>query len=487
MESQDPTIGATVRFLCHLCVGEAYLSAEMKQTGRQARCSYCGKTGIGFTISELTERIEEVFERHYRRTSDVPDSWELAMSYDGDSSYDWKRAGEPATLAIMNAADIPQHAAEEIRSMLNKGHLDSNSAKEGEEAEFSPESYYEEKGNSDDAWQEEWHHFERSLKNEARFFSRESVELLRTVFQGIDGMSTSDNRPLIIDAGPDTTLTAIYRARVFQSDARLIEALCKPDQHLGPPPASHATAGRMNAHGISVFYGANKACVTIAEVRPPVGSQVAVARFEIVRPIRLLDLTALGDIEESGSVFDPDFSQRLERAMFLRSLARRVTRPIMPDDEIFDYLPTQAIADFLATEGETPIDGIAFPSVQSKGKTLNVVLFHKAACVESVEVPPGTKLEASTGAMSEDGRERNYRVIESVPLQSVDILEPVREGSLTDISALLEVRSSRPELFEEVRKPALRVDLDSVEVHVVREVSYTTERHGVHRHRLKVD
>jgi len=49
----------------------------------------------------------------------------------------------------------------------------------------------------------------------------------------------------------------------------------------------------MNARGVSVFYGAIDPRVALAEVRPPVGSRVAVARFEIIRPLRLLDLNAL--------------------------------------------------------------------------------------------------------------------------------------------------------------------------------------------------
>ncbi|MGO8405374.1 RES family NAD+ phosphorylase [Rhizobium ruizarguesonis] len=47
----------------------------------------------------------------------------------------------------------------------------------------------------------------------------------------------------------------------------------------------------------------------------------------------------------------------------------------MPDDQEFDYLPTQAVADFLATETVTPLDGIIFPSVQVAGGKQNVVLF----------------------------------------------------------------------------------------------------------------
>lgn len=85
--------------------------------------------------------------------------------------------------------------------------------------------------------------------------------------------------------------------------------------------------------------------------------------------------------------------------MFLRSLSQRITRPVMPDDEAFEYLPTQAIADFLATENELRLDGIVFPSVQAARDVVNVVLFHKAAGVEAIELPDGTEIEARTGQM----------------------------------------------------------------------------------------
>lgn len=238
---------------------------------------------------------------------------------------------------------------------------------------------------------------QRSLKTEARFFSQKAAAFLASIFKDIDKISASGGRTLVIDAGPGTSLSALYRARVFQSDDTLKAALCRPDQQVGSPPARFAGAGRMNARGISVFYGANEPKVAIAEVRPPVGSRVTVARFEIIRPLRLLDLTALGAVAEHGSVFDPDFAHRMERAMFMRSLSRHITRPVMPDDESFEYLATQAIADFLATENEPQLDGIVFPSVRAAGDALNVVLFHKAARVEAIKLPAGTEIEARTG------------------------------------------------------------------------------------------
>ena len=367
----------------------------------------------------------------------------------------------PVVRAIANAAHIPDEAARDIRVVLDEKHDDVDSVTTGRKTEFCSESYYEKKRISDQAWNEKWYALERSLKEEARFFSRTAATHLGSLFDQIDSMSTSDGGPLVIDAGPGTSLSALYRARSFQSDDPLKAALREPDQQLGPPPASLASAGRMNARGISVFYGANEPDVAIAEVRPPVGSQVAVARFEIIRPLRLLDLTALRAVSEHGSIFDPSLADRMELAMFLPSLSRRITQPVMPDDEAFDYLPTQAIADFLATESKSPIDGIVFPSVQATDAGQNVVLFHKAARVEVIE---GAKIEATiSGQAHDEGFEPEYAMIEQVPRK------PVRPLSSTWLNP-------------DSREPALRIDINSIKVHVVHGVKFCTTEHHVVRY-----
>lgn len=351
----------------------------------------------------------------------------------------------------------------------------------GEETEFGSDSHYEERGTSDQAWQDEWRDFERSLKTEARFFSRTAATHLASIFEDIASMYSSDGRPLVVGAGPGTSLSSIYRARVFQSDERLKAALCRPDLQLASPPSQLAGAGRMNAHGISVFYGSNAPPVAVAEVRPPVGSQVAVARFEIVRPLRLLDLTALSVVGEGGSVFDPGLGARMERAMFLRSLSRRITRPIMPDDEVFEYLTTQAIADFLATQSKPPIDGILFPSVQAADEALNIVLFHQAARVEAIDVPKGTEIEARTGQMNEDGWEREYVVIEQVPPSPPPEEKANDNDGWPNFAALAGLPWEPTD--SDYREVTLLIDTESIKVHEVRRVEFETAAHGVRRHR----
>ena len=58
--------------LCCNCVREAYLVEEMVNRGKRRKCSYCGKTQKGYSIGELAERIDEVFQEHFIRTSTSP-------------------------------------------------------------------------------------------------------------------------------------------------------------------------------------------------------------------------------------------------------------------------------------------------------------------------------------------------------------------------------------------------------------------------------
>jgi hypothetical protein len=475
--------------LCYHCVGEDYLSTEIKAKGKRLKCSYCNKTTKVYRIGDIAERIDTAFSQHYTRTSDQPNDWQYSLLCDKELDYEWERDGEPVVYAIMNAAYIPETAAEDIQRILEDQYYDFDTVAMGDETEFSTDSYYEEIGASDHAWQEEWHWFEKILKTKARFFSRPATEHLASVFRGIEHIRTQDGRPLIINVGPGTPLEAVYRARVFQSDDKLKIAIGRPDLHLGPPPALLACAGRMNAPGISVFYGTNDPNVAIAEVRPPVGSQVAIARFEIVRSLRLLDLTALSIASSKGSIFDPQLASRLEHALFLRSLSQRITKPVMPDDEVFDYLPTQAIADFLATEAEVPLDGIIFPSVQAAGNALNIVLFHKAARVEMLSIPHGTEISARTGQMGEEGWEVEYSVIEEVPPPVKPPEEKAKRSYRLNFSAFIAAEEQEVEDYDD-RKVSLRIVLDSVRVHIVRRVQFDTEDHRVWRHRwekIKLD
>lgn len=172
--------------ICFECVGESYLSEEIKQNGKIEQCSYCCQTAESYAIEELAERIETAFDYHFYRTSDQPDSWQQSLLADRESEYDWYRDGTLVVDAIEAAAEISEDAAADVQMTLDDKHGDFESARMGEETEFSSDSYYDLRGPSDQVWQEEWRTFERSLKKEARFFSHIAASHLASVFGSIN-------------------------------------------------------------------------------------------------------------------------------------------------------------------------------------------------------------------------------------------------------------------------------------------------------------
>tara|TARA_R100000005_G_scaffold48526_1_gene23254 strand:+ start:4309 stop:5772 length:1464 start_codon:yes stop_codon:yes gene_type:complete len=463
--------------ICTECIGEECLSNHVAATGVAAKCDYCSQTATTWRLEQLAESIDTAFDHHYIRTADQPDSWQERMMADRESDYVWLREGQTTVEAFEEAAVIELEVAEDVQSILDDKYACYDPSDMDGETEFSAECHYEEKEATDEAWQADWRDFEKSIQREARFFSRSAAAHLTQVFGHIDSLKTIKNQPLVVDAGPQYALNHLYRARVFQSEDPLLEALCRPDQELGPPPARHAAAGRMNAQGISVFYGATSLHSAIAEVRPPVGSKVAVARFNILRPLRLLDLTALEHACDTGSIFDPTLKDRLERVAFLQSVGKHMTRAVMPDDQTLDYLATQAIADFLATENEPALDGIVFQSAQAK-EGRNVVLFQKASKIEAMPLPRGTKITASSGYSTEEGYEIDYSVSEVIT-RVLPSDGPKRRPWLDDLLPFdhLDIQGLDP------RENTLCVDPKSVEVHFVDRVQVHCSAFPVRRHR----
>ena len=468
------------RKVCSDCTGEEFLSKQIKDEGEKGECSFCGELEHAcITLDDLADRIKMAFEVHYSRTPDQPDSLEYMMHWD-EEDYTWERKGQQTIYAIMEAADISEDIARNVQTILEYCNFDREMAKMGIESEFSREAHYERYFPRDRRWVAEWLGFEEQIKSRARFYNRTAVEHLCKVFKHIDEMRTYGGRTIIKNVGPSTDITHLYRGRVFQSTKILKKALERPDLELSAPPSRNAVSGRMNANGISVFYGATSPEIVLAEVRPPVGSLVAIARFEIIRPVRLLDIAALGDVIESGSIFDPDYAYRLGRMIFLRTLSRRMSQAVMPDDQEMEYLPTQAIADYLSTEGEVPLDGFLYPSVQVGGDSVNAVLFHKASRCERLEIPDGTDITSKI-SMYEDGLEPGFSVIEAVPPAKDSSDNDKAEGKWGEYLD----EDSDEGLVCDMREMTLRIDIDSLCVHKVNTVKIGAICNPVYRHRCE--
>ena len=201
----------TSKYICHCCIGDAYLASEIKSSGDTAECDYCGESAPSIDIDALADRIEEAFSDHYTRTADQPDSWQERLLADRESNYDWDREGSPVDLAIQDAAGIGEGPATDVLAILEEKHAPyPDKDNMGQEYEFSSDSYYERRRPTYIGLHMGWHEFEQSLKTKARFFSRTAEELLARIFGRTDTLKTREGRPLVFDAGPGTLLNHLY-------------------------------------------------------------------------------------------------------------------------------------------------------------------------------------------------------------------------------------------------------------------------------------
>jgi hypothetical protein len=118
-----------------------------------------------------------------------------------------------------------------------------------------------------------------------------------------------------------------------------------------------------------------------------VGSKVVGAKFELTRPIYVLDTTRFEAPMKPLSIFSKDYLKRVEQWSFMNTFARQIAKPISPSDEHLDYIPTQAVAEYFLhhhsfkRNGQSAkIEGIIFQSAQLPPNK-NIVLLGEAAQV----------------------------------------------------------------------------------------------------------
>lgn len=482
MQNQDPRNPEEKR-ICADCINEEYLSDEIRNSGDALPCSYCSGNGTpSWALSDLADRVHTAIQEHYQRTSDQPSAFDLAMSHAGLDHGTWYREGSPIQETIEELAEVSGEVAEDIRAVLDSWDLETDDSHHFEdETPYDAEAHYEEKGIDPQEWEDQWQEFEFALTEESRFFNHGAADILSSVFANIHTLPAVKGLEIIQEAGPGTSHTHIYRARAFQSTEDLLEAIKRPDLLLGAPPPKMATAGRMNARGISVFYGASNPDIALAEVRPPVGSKVAMAYFEIIEPLKLLNLINLEQLDFiKGSLFDPSYGKELERASFLRTLGNRLARPVMPSDQDIDYIATQAVADYLANYSSPTFDGIIFKSVQGTDDGYNIVLFHRAARVETIALPKGAEIDSGLSSSSEEELGDHYSVVEWVPEEKGT--DTARKDPIAFSSTFLKF-TELPDNFDQ-RANTLRVDTSKIDIHSVKAAKFETRKRPVERMRI---
>jgi len=467
--------------ICFNCVGDEYVSASIETDGKNRTCSECSEELNTLLLSEIATIVDRGFQEHFQRTASEPNGLEYMMIKDKELGYDWYREGEAANDLIAYELSVSQEIADNLHIILADQYSDFDAAMIGEETEYGDEVLYEEKAVSDNGLYWEWQQFERTVLNEARFFSEGAKEFLDGIFDNLTELQTRDGKQILQVINPEDTPVSFYRGRVFHHDKNIQEALERPDLKIGPPPSNLAGAGRMNPKNISVFYGATHPKIALSELRPPVGSTVVMGEFEVMRPLKLLNLKRLQKVFTSGSVFDPQYSVILGKTHFLKSLVTIMTRPTNPNNSDAEYLPTQLIADYLANANSASVDGILYPSSQTKKSGMNVVLFRRASKVEEIIIPEGTEITTRMWEEHEDGADRSYSVVEWVPSAKTE--DDAEDDDSNDIFGF-----ELPKIFGrdlDSRDITLRVKKETLHVHIIEATKIKTDKYRVRRNRYE--
>lgn len=466
MASEFATQDTIEKYICSDCILESFFSDYIQQHGSVGTCSFrpSEQEQKVLPLSEFIAHVYRALESHFQFQTEYPEGYEYYLQREGL----WERSGAPIEHVIQDMAGVDDEIAQICRKVISETKEAFVPGEVSEEFQFEEDSHWKPRSIDSDALLSEWYALEGSLQTTTRFFNEHASAWFANMFDAARALTKHTNQSFTISFGPKSKRKNFYRARVFQRLEDVKRALEAPHIELGAPPPNIATAGRMNAEGISMFYGATNPEIALAEVRPPVGSWVIIGKFEAKQSLTLLNASALADYNSQGSVFDPQLLQRMVYADFFKKFADRLSRPVLPDGEKHEYIITQAIADYLAQSSEPKVDGIMYASAQTSRRGQNIVLFSSRSKISSLF---DGDVEWSTEARTHDNDED--RIFEDYSVRSS--VWPRDKTGATSRSLMRKIKYG-----SEIS--TLKLDQNALMVRRVTEIQYNSEFHDVSWH-----
>lgn len=364
--------------ICKGCLDDQYLIKQMlfKENGQKQKCTNCKKVRICVDYKILAAKLKHVIRNHYS----VAEQREIDWGYDNFYS-----EGENLQDVIENLIGSISNIESIIDYICTQ---DAWDAKDGDNRFFENTEVYVNKRIYTDEFHKQWIDLVTELETRRRFFSDNARHLFDKIFQDVEnmyayqphssGQGYSSNKVPVIRT--ITKGTQIFRARRADTDEECKTYVQSPYKELSPPPSKFAQQGRMNAKGVSIFYGALNSETCIAEMRSSIGNYLVLGSFTPAKDLRVLDFKLLESIVSEVSYFQPDARYQILRKQFLHKLHDLISSPIISGHED-EYLITQVLAEYLAYVRENNFDGISFESTQMNGGT-NIVIFPKDGLIE---------------------------------------------------------------------------------------------------------
>lgn len=364
--------------ICISCVDDEILEEIIKEKDKIHNCSECGKRNIAIGCDDLAKLLKEVIEENFSKGTYQP------YFYDDSDRPDFVQRGTSLLEVIDEIMGGEISFGEEL-VRLTIDYEDCH-PDDFDNCFFSEDENYVENRYDNLNLQGQWYQLIEELKTQRRFFSDNARNLFHFLFKDLNKLwcyipvknknkkcGISQEKRNVIEILPINT--KIYRARRANSLRESEHYILNPIQELAPPPMEYAQQGRMNAKGISNFYGAFDIDTCIAEMRPSIGSYIVVGEFETTRELKILNFEYLENSYGHISYFAPDYQDQSAHRRFLKKIHKLISSPIINGHED-EYLITQVLAEYLAYMHPENFDGISFKSTQSEIGT-NIVLFPK--------------------------------------------------------------------------------------------------------------
>jgi len=367
--------------VCPECFGDQGLRrrvVEMRAKAPNEKCDMHPRRK-GVPVEQVAAVLDAVIRNHYAHGS-----------YDSVHD-DFRGEGLEQLVYELTSADEERVARALVEQLIED---DDYWPGDGEDAFYSEDVGYVRDEHALAGHSRLWGRFRESLVHEQRFFNAAAYERVATIFDGVHLQRNASRQGPVYLINPGDLQSTFWRARIANDDATRDAITEDLVGELGPPPARRRRAGRLNPSGVSAFYGAFDFDTCIAELRPTVGSIVIGARFAITEPVLVLDTTRFAAPPKQINLFARDALNRAAQWRFMRRFMEEIAQPVSPHDEHLDYIPTQAVAEYLAHNTFTfagqsrVIEAIIYGSAQNPGGR-NIALLRQAAVVGDPAPQPG--------------------------------------------------------------------------------------------------
>lgn len=363
--------------ICHCCVKDEFLVALILEEGESAECSICAGCRQTLPLGRLVDLVDDILQQHFEPGFSHP-----VHNEEGDFSHTQQK-GEFLIFHIAELIGVDEDDPLAMRICTELTECSLYDLHQGGEAKYDEDCRYVHSQIRSREAERRWEAFKADMKHGNRFFNSNAKVFLDWLFLGIESFKVYSNGQTVVR---HLEKEALYRARRCDSVTQYEVILEHGAKELGPPPKEYAGSGRMNPEGVPAFYAALDRQTSVAELRPPVGGRLVSGEFKLTRPVRVLDFKILEKAYEAHplSMFDPGYSEKVERRSFLQTLHGKITVPVLPNQK-HEYLATQVMAEYLATQFDPPLDGVVFASAQVANGT-NVTLFNHALATSADSV-----------------------------------------------------------------------------------------------------